>query len=71
LQGKLSESDKVNETLSSLIEGVDAIEEEIVENLESVTIEDQFASAEGAEATELFRKHKSEILTSFNKNRRG
>jgi len=71
LQGQLSESEKVNETLSSLIEGVEAIDEEVVENLESVSIEDQFASAEGAEATELFRKHKSELLTSFNKNRRG
>ena len=72
LQGKLSESEKVNETLSSLIEGEEPISEEVTdENLESVSISEQFANADGIEATELFRKHRSEIRSSFNKTNRG
>ena len=66
LQGKLSDSEKVNEKLSSLIEGEDAIDEEVSEELEKESIIEQFANADGVEATELFRKHRSEIKKSFN-----
>lgn len=69
LEGKLSEERKINETLSELIEGEDPIDEES-EQVEEISIAEKFASAQGAEATELFRSHKSEIRKLFNQSRR-
>jgi len=70
LEGKLSEEQKINETLSELIEGEDPIEEEVAEKVDEVSIAEKFASAQGAEATELFRAHKSEIRKLFNISRK-
>ena len=70
LEGKLSEEQKINETLSELIEGEDPIDEESENQIEEVSIAEKFASAQGAEATELFRSHKSEIRKLFNQSRR-
>lgn len=66
LNGELSEANKVNETLSSLIEGEEVLEEPVSEEVESVSLVEQFANAQGKEATELFRKHRKEIRASFN-----
>ncbi len=66
LNGELSEAHQTNETLSALIEGEEALEESVSEEVESVSLVEQFAKAQGAEATELFRKHRKEIRASFN-----
>ena len=71
LEGKLSEEQKINETLSELIEGEDPIEEESEEVSEEINLAEKFAKATGAEATELFRNNKAEIRKLFNQTRKG
>ena len=71
LEGKLSEEQKINETLSELIEGEDPIEEESEEVSEEINLAEKFAKATGAEATELFCNNKAEIRKLFNQTRKG
>ena len=62
MNGQLAEERKINETLSSFIEGEEPIEESSSEQIEEVSILEKFRQADGKEATILFREHKDEIL---------
>ena len=66
LQGQLSEAETINDKLSSLIEGDDAISEEVEEQVEKVSALEKFEQAEGNEKTRIFREHKSEIYKLLN-----
>jgi TolA-binding protein len=71
LEGKLSEEVRISERLSQMIEGSEPLDEDDdQEVVEEVSISEKFSQAQGAEATELFRANKSEILKSFNLARR-
>jgi len=69
LEGRLSEEQKINETLSELIEGEDPLEED-QEQVVEVNVVEQFKKAQGAEATQLFKKNKEQIIQAFNQSRR-
>lgn len=70
LEGKLSEEQKINETLSELIEGEDPIDEDEGE-VEEINLMEKFSKASGVEATELFRSNRAEIRKLFNQSRKG
>ena len=68
LNSKLSDATDQNEKLSSLVKGEESLAEGTDDKIAEPGLIERFQSAEGAEATNIWKQNKSEILSSLRRN---
>ena len=68
LTGRLSDANDKNEKLSSLVKGEEALAEGTDDKIGKPDVLEQFQLSDGAEATNIWKQNKSEILASLRRN---
>ena len=68
LTGQLGEATDQNKKLSSLVKGEEALSEGTDDKIVEPGLIERFQSAEGAEATNIWKQNKQEILSSLRRN---
>ena len=68
LTGQLGEATDQNKKLSSLVKGEEALSEGTDDKIAEPGLIERFQSAEGAEATNIWKQNKQEILSSLRRN---
>ena len=68
LTGQLSDANDKNQKLSSLVKGEEALAEGTDDKIEKPDVLEQFQLSDGAEATNIWKQNKPEILASLRRN---
>ena len=68
LVSQLNQATDQNEKLSSLVKGEEALSEGTDDKIAEPGLIERFQSAEGAEATNIWKQNKQEILSSLRRN---